>query len=230
MTKAVGYVRVSLDKQAARGISLAAQRERLTSYAALYDIELVAIEEDAGESAKTLLRPGLNRVLTMLESGEVEAVLVAKLDRLTRSARDLDTLIKRYFREGKGKALLSVAEQIDTRSASGRLVLSVLTAVSEWEREAIGERTSAALQHKKRLGQYTGGPVPYGYRLAADGVHLEPSTLEQEVILEAKKRKVRGWPLRRVGRSLTADGMATRHDRTWHPGQVARLLQASHGS
>lgn len=181
MTNAVRYVRVSFDKQADLWIGLAAQRERLTSYAALYDIELVAIEEDAGESAKRLLRPGLNRVLTMLESGEVEAVLVAKLDRLTRSVRD-------------------------------------------------GERTSAALPHKKRLGQYTGAPLPYGYRLAADSVHLAPSTLEQEVILEAKKRKVPGWSLRRAGHSLTAEGMPTRNGRPWHPGQVARLLKASHGS
>ena len=66
-----------------------------------------------------------------------------------------------------------MGEQIDTRSAAGRLVLNVLASVSQWEREAIGERTSTAMRHMKAEGAYTGGRAPYGYRVAADG-HIEP--------------------------------------------------------
>src|SRR5216684_2636542 len=83
-------------------------------------------------------RPGLQRALAMLKAGEGEALLGVKLDRLTRSVVDLGTLVERYFVPGKA-ALLSVGEQIDTRSAAGRLVLNVLASVSQWEREAIGE-------------------------------------------------------------------------------------------
>jgi hypothetical protein len=142
-TRTIAYLRVSTDKQADRGVSLDAQRAKATAYAELYDLELVEVIVDAGESAKSLDRPGLKRALGMLKAGEAEALLVVKLDRLTRSVVDLGTLLERYFAPGKA-ALLSVGEQIDTRSAAGRLVLNVLASVSQWEREAIGERVTSS--------------------------------------------------------------------------------------
>src|SRR6266481_9833323 len=144
-TRTIAYLRVSTDKQADRGVSLDAQRAKVHAYAELHDLELAEVIVDAGESAKSLERPGLKRALGMLKAGEAEALLVMKLDRLTRSVVDLGTLIERYFAPGKA-ALLSVGEQIDTRSAAGRLVLNVLASVSQWEREAIGERTATAIQ------------------------------------------------------------------------------------
>src|SRR5216684_1249384 len=129
-TRTIAYLRVSTDKQADRGVSLDAQRAKVHAYAELYDLELLEVIVDAGESAKSLDRPGLQRALGMLKSGEAEALLVVKLDRLTRSVVDLGTLVERYFAPGKA-ALLSVGEQIDTRSAAGRLVLNVLASVSQ---------------------------------------------------------------------------------------------------
>ena len=77
MKKVVGYTRVSTEDQAAHGVSLAAQTEKIRQYAALYDYELIGIEEDAGGSAKTLDRPGLQRALTALSKGNAEGLLVA---------------------------------------------------------------------------------------------------------------------------------------------------------
>jgi DNA invertase Pin-like site-specific DNA recombinase len=165
-TKTIAYLRVSTDKQADRGVSLDAQRAKVHAYAELYDLDLAEVIVDAGESAKSLDRPGLKRALAMLKAEEAEALLVVKLDRLTRSVVDLGTLVERYFAPGKA-ALLSVGEQIDTRSAAGRLVLNVLASVSQWEREAIGERTATAMQYKAKQGEYTGGQAPYGRRVGA---------------------------------------------------------------
>ncbi len=136
-TRTIAYLRVSSDKQADRGVSLDAQRAKLKAYAELYELDLVDVVVDAGLSAKSLDRPGLQRALGMLKAGDAEALLVVRLDRLTRSVVDLGTLVERYIAPGKA-ALLSVGEQIDTRSAAGRLVLNVLASVSQWEREAIG--------------------------------------------------------------------------------------------
>jgi DNA invertase Pin-like site-specific DNA recombinase len=156
---------VSTAQQAQRGVSLDAQEERLRAYATLYGLQLVALIRDEGESAKSLDRPGLRRALGMLRRGEADGLLVAKLDRLTRSVRDLGTLVEDYFREA---ALLSVAEHVDTRSSAGRLVLNVLGSVSQWEREAIGERTSTALRHKQtRASMWAGrGPTASAWRMA----------------------------------------------------------------
>ncbi len=151
--KVIGYTRVSTDEQAATGVSLAAQAEKLTAYAALYGLEIVEMIEDAGESAKSLKRPGLQRALGLLKAGQADGLLIAKLDRLSRSVKDWNGLIDLYFGERAGRQLFSVADSIDTRSAAGRLVLNVLMSVGQWEREAIGERTRDALRHKRSKGQ-----------------------------------------------------------------------------
>ena len=142
-TRVIGYIRVSTEAQADGGASLDAQRAKLTAYAAALDLDLVAIVEDAGVSAKTLRRAGLSHALDMLDAGDASGLLVTKLDRLTRSVRDLGELVERYF--AARFSLLSVADSIDTRSAAGRLVLNVLASVAQWEREACGERTRDAL-------------------------------------------------------------------------------------
>jgi site-specific DNA recombinase len=109
---------------------------------------LIDIIVDGGESAKSLNRPGMARLLTLVDAGEVQAVIIAKLDRLTGSVKDLCTLLERL--ERRGVALVSVAESLDAGSAAGRLVLNIMTAVSQWEREAIGERTRDAMGVRPR--------------------------------------------------------------------------------
>ncbi len=226
VTKVIGYIRVSTDKQADEGVSLDAQRAALAAYAALYGVEIVEVIVDAGESAKTLQRPGLARALAMLADGAAEGLLVAKLDRLTRSVRDLGALLAPDGPFAAGKAaLLSVSEQIDTRSAAGRLVLNVLASVSQWEREAIAERTSTAMQHMRDRGEYTGGRVPYGWALV-DGGRLAEVADEQATIARAREFAAEGQSLREVATALAAEGRFARNGRVFFPAQVAAMLRA----
>ena len=159
----------------------------------------------------------------MLKAGEADALLVVKLDRLTRSVRDLGHLVEKYFAPGKA-ALLSVGEQIDTRSAAGRLVLNVLASVSQWEREAIGERTATAMQHKASQGEYTGGWAPYGRRVALDGERLEPDPNEEEARAVARQLRAEGLSLRRVAAELERRGVRSRTGRGFAPVQVKRMV------
>jgi site-specific DNA recombinase len=168
---------VSTEKQADKGDSLDAQLEKIRAMAVVQGAEVVEVIQDAGESAKSLQRPGMARLLAMVDAGEVQVVIIAKLDRLTRSVRDLGDLLEQFTK--KGVALVSVAESLDTGSAAGRLVLNIMTAVSQWEREAIAERTATALQHKKSHRQVY-SPTPYGFE--RDGEALVPLPQEQDVI------------------------------------------------
>lgn len=220
-TRTIAYVRVSTDKQAEHGVSLDAQRAKLDAYAALYDLDLVAVEVDAA-SAGDLDRPALTRALGELRAGRADALLVVKLDRLTRSVRDLGELVDRCTREGW--ALLSVGDAVDTRTAAGRLVLNVLASVAQWEREAIGERTAAAMKWKRAAGEYTGGEVRYGYRLAADGRALERDEAEQAVVAAAVELRAAGLSLRAVGEELAARGLLPRSGRRWHAETVKAVL------
>lgn len=224
-TRAIAYLRVSTDKQADEGVSLDAQRAKAEAFAALYDLDLVAVEVDAGASAKSLERPALARALAALRNRQADALLVVKLDRLTRSVRDLGELLDGYFGAGKPWALLSVADQIDTRTAAGRMVLNILTSVAQWEREAIGERTAAAMAHKAACGEYTGGLVPYGYSVAPDGVHLVEHEGEQAVIEAIRELRGAGLSLRAIVAELGKRGLVARTGKPLGLTQVARIAQ-----
>lgn len=223
-TKTIAYLRVSTDKQADFGVSLEAQRAKVSAYADLYDLKIIEVIIDPGASAKTLDRPGLKRGLELLRKGTAEAMLVAKLDRLTRSVRDLGHLVETSFAPGKA-ALLSVSEQIDTRSAGGRLVLNVLASVSQWEREVISERTSEALGHKRSRGEHTGGDAPFGYRVADDGLRIEEVPAEQVVLKEARRLQTLGLSLRGISRALDERGHRSRLGRRFAPVQIQRMLR-----
>src|SRR5258707_8820832 len=122
----IGYVRVSTDKQADFGVSLEAQAEKVRAMAVVQGADLVDVIVDAGESAKSLNRPGMVRLMSLVESGAVDTVIIAKLDRLTRSAKDLAELLERFT--PRGVSLVSVAESLDTGTAPGRLGLNIITA------------------------------------------------------------------------------------------------------
>jgi site-specific DNA recombinase len=217
MTKAIGYIRVSTDKQADQGVSLEAQKAKIEAYATLYDLDMVDYVVETG-SAKDLAREGLQEALLALSSGKADALVIVKLDRLTRSVVDLGALVDDYF---KVHALLSVSEQIDTRSAAGRLVLNVLASVSQWEREAIGERTRQAMQHMKDQGQYTGGHVPYGFELV-DGELIEHPG-EQAVLKVVRKHRSQGMPLRKIAAVLAERGHKSRTNQVFNPSSVRRM-------
>jgi site-specific DNA recombinase len=221
--RTIAYVRVSTDKQGDHGHSLEAQRAKVAAYAGLYDLDVVRVVEDVA-SAKGLERPGLAAVLEDLAAGRADALLVVKLDRLTRSVADLGTLVERCQREGW--SLLSVSEQIDTASAAGRLVLNVLASVGQWEREAIGERTAAVMADMKVRGLYTGGRAPYGYRPGPDG-QLEQDPGEQAVIGEIRRLRDAGLSYRAIVGELERAGLRNRTGSRFHPNAIGKVLGAA---
>jgi site-specific DNA recombinase len=226
-TRVVGYVRVSSDEQARNGVSLAAQRERLQAYAVAMELELVAVYEDAGASAGTLNRPGLQSALAALRARRATGLVVVKLDRLTRSVTDLGALLREYFL--KCHDLLSVSDSIDTRSATGRLMLNLLTSVTAWEREQGGERTRAALlQLKAQRRCY--GQIPVELRDSGkrdvDGRRILVSSVAGTATLaRARDLRAAGASLRDVAAALASEGRRTAKGGRW-AAETVRLLLA----
>ena len=155
-----GYCRVSSDEQAAHGISISAQRDILNGYAAMSQQE-IQIFEDAGFSGKSMDRPALQRLLSSIGSG-VTAVVVWKLDRLSRSLRDTLAMIEDIFAPA-GVTLVSVTESIDTSTPSGRMMLNLLASFAQLEREQDSDRVVMAHKHLARDCKYLGGHIPFGY-------------------------------------------------------------------
>ena len=224
--KAIGYIRVSTEKQADFGVSLEAQEAKIRAMAVVQGADLAEAIIDAGESAKSLNRPGMERLLALVDAGAVDVVIIAKLDRLTRSVADLAELLKRF--EKRGVSLVDVADSLDTRSAAGRLVLNIMVSVSQWEREAIGERTRDAMGHKKAKGERV-GTIPFGYRVAADGVQLEADDHEQSILTRMRTLKAGGLTTRAIAVELNREGFTTRRGTEWRFQYVARVLQSAGG-
>jgi DNA invertase Pin-like site-specific DNA recombinase len=222
----IGYARVSTAEQANGGVSLDAQQAKIRAYCSLHDLNLVEIIVDPGEPAKSLKRPGLQRGLSMLKGKKsgIEGLVVCKLDRLSRSVKDWNTLIDGYFGERAGKQLFSVSDSIDTRTAAGRLVLNVLMSVAQWEREAIGERTRDAMQQKRTTGQRV-GKIPFGCILDADGKTLIPDPAEQGTIALIRGMRAEGLTLRQIAEGLDRRGIVTKEGNgRWTHQAVASIL------
>ena len=215
---------MSTEEQARSGLSLQAQRERLQAWAAAFGHVLVDIVADEGVSAKSIDRPGIQRVLALVERRQVDGVVAAKLDRLTRSTRDLADIVERC--ERKRVALASVSESLDTSTACGRMVVSMLGVVAQWEREATAERTAVALDAKRRQGRRYCGKAPYGYRFDDAGAMVEDA--EEQSMLDEVEALVAGRcaSLRSIGRMLGERGALNRSGKPFSASSVARLVEA----
>ena len=196
--KAIGYIRVSTEDQAKEGVSLDNQEEKIKAYATVKDLDLVDIIIDAGISAKDLEREGIRKVLGILQDGKAGALIVYKLDRLTRSTKDLLTLVYDVFIPND-IALHSINETLDTTTANGRFFITMLGGIATWERETISERTKDALSHKKGKKEWL-GRVPFGFKI--EGNHLIEDIDQMKVIQKAKRLRRTGKSIRDIAKRL----------------------------
>ncbi|MDF2956283.1 MAG: Site-specific DNA recombinase SpoIVCA/DNA invertase PinE [Candidatus Alkanophagales archaeon MCA70_species_2] len=162
MSRKVGlYIRVSTLEQAESGISIDAQRSSLQKFCELHGWNIHREYVDAARSAATMERKALQKLLKDCRSGEIDTVVVFKLDRLSRSLRDLILLMDELKRCGVD--FVSVTERIDTTTAAGKLMFHIIGAFAEFEREMTIERTKLAMDKKVKEGSFV-GRLPFGYR------------------------------------------------------------------
>ena len=223
MNKATGYIRVSTQGQVDDGVSIEMQDTKLRQWAALNDVELVAVHVDEGLSGKNTVRPGLQKALAEVKAHK-GALVVYSLSRLSRSTRD--TLAISEQLDKAGADLVVLVEKIDTTTASGRMVFRMLAAMNEFEREQVVERTKHAMQHMKAQGRRVGS-IPHGYRLAADGEHIEPDTHEQDVLRQVAELRADGMTLREISAELARLGVFNREGRPFNPNSVRNMVRAA---
>ncbi len=151
--------------------------------------------------------------------------MVYSLSRLARSSRDAIEIAERLARAGAD--LVSLTERIGTGSASGKMVFRMLAVLAEFERDLVSERTTAALAHKRRNGERTGG-IPYGWELADDGVQLVAIEAEQAVLGEIQAMRNAGKSYRAIAAELTRRGVPTKQGRgEWLHSAVLGIVKRS---
>lgn len=156
------YVRVSTQDQVQHGFSLDAQQESLENYAKALGYEIFKIYRDEGKSAKDMKRPEMQQMLQDAEAKKFSAIFIYKLDRFSRSLKDLILTIDKL--KDLGVDFVSLQDKIETTSASGKLMFHIISAFAEFERNIIGERTKFGMQRKAKEGGFI-TKAPKGYRL-----------------------------------------------------------------
>jgi DNA invertase Pin-like site-specific DNA recombinase len=205
----IGYVRVSTSEQADSGAGLAAQRAAILAEAKRRGWAEVRIIEDAGYSAKDLRRPGIRLALELLDAGEAGALVVAKLDRLSRSMLDFAGIMARAQKQSWGVIALDV--NVDTTSPSGEVMATIMAAFAQFERRLIGQRTRDALAVKKAQGVQLGRP------------RMLPEAVVDRIVAE----RASGATMRAIAAGLETDEVPTARGGHWQPGTVAAVLKSA---
>jgi DNA invertase Pin-like site-specific DNA recombinase len=208
--RVLGYTRVSTEEQGKSGAGLAAQRSSIRQACEARGYELLRITEDGGFSAKSLDRPGITSVLAELDDGRADALMVAKLDRLSRSLLDFATLMERARR--KGWALVALDLGVDTSTPAGEMMANVLATFAQFERRLIGQRTKDALAMKR-----------------ASGVQLgRPRSTPDEIVRRIVAERAAGSTQQAICDHLNAEGIPTpRGGAIWRPSSVTAVLASA---
>lgn len=218
---AIGYARVSTEEQAKHGISLDAQQERIRAYCVMQGLTLREIISEEGVSAgKALLsRPGGQR-LAQAKAGHIVAL---KLDRLFRDAADALNQTRDWDKNDIALHLVDMGgATVNTKSAMGRMFITMMAGFAELERNVIAERTATALQHKKSHRKVY-GPTPFGF--ARDGDSLEDAAEEQFIVVRIQGWRSEGWTYRAIADALNSMNVTRkRGGKQWYASTVQKIV------
>lgn len=216
--KAAAYVRVSTTLQAETGLSLAEQKEVIAARIKAEGWTLVDVYADEGISGKRDDRPELERLLRDLPG--IDRVVVTELTRLGRRAKGMLDLFDRF--EAQGVGLVAIRQSIDTSTAAGKLLRTVLVAVAEFESEQLGERVAAVSASKAAKGQHHGRP-PYGYKRKGSEIVVAPD--EAKIVRRIYNEAAAKIGQRIIARNLNADGIKPQRAKRWTQSSVGAILR-----
>jgi DNA invertase Pin-like site-specific DNA recombinase len=211
-TVAIAYLRVSTDEQT---LGMDAQRSAISAWAAREGVTVAAWCEDMGVSGGAQMedRPGLVEALRLVRELHAGRLVAHKADRIARDVYVAE-LVKRELRATS--VALALVEGICGDDPFSEMAATIMDAAARMERRMIAARTRAALAEKRVRGERISGCLPYGFQLAADGVHLEPHLKEQKVIERICQLRKEGMGGRRIATILTEEGFKPRGIR-WNP-------------
>ena len=175
------YIRVSTDAQAEEGYSIEAQKDMLQGYCKAKQIKNYEFFIDGGFSGSNIIRPELDRLIKLIKQGKIKAVIVYKLDRLSRSQKDTLFLIEDILNPN-GTEFVSLNENLDTSTSIGRAMLGIMSAFAQLERETIKERTRMGMKKRVESGLWMGGgKIPFGFNYDKSTGKLVPNNDKEKV-------------------------------------------------
>jgi len=220
--QAASYERVSSDEQAREGFSLEVQGEKNVAHIMNQGWALFDRYIDAGKSAKNLKRPDMQRLLSDIDSGKVNVVVVHKLDRLTRNVGDLHELLSVF--ERKEIKLVSISENIDTSSAMGRMFVYMLGIFAQWYRENLSEEVIKGQRKRAETGLRNSSKRPYGYNVNPEDLSLLVNEEESPIVRRIFDQYINGWGKIRISRELNNEGIPAMKGGNWYESVIGDMI------
>jgi DNA invertase Pin-like site-specific DNA recombinase len=214
MARIFVYRRVSTDQQAESGAGLSAQMDACTGWAEAHKVKIEAVysEEGVSGAADISKRPALMEVVSLLQKGDI--LLIAKRDRLGRDPIAV-AMIEAMVNRKKAKVVSAAGEGTDSDGSGSVFMRRIIDAVAELERNVIGERTRAAMQAMKRKNERV-GHIPFGFRLSADGEHIEMDAGERAILKQIRELMDSGLSVRKIVSEMNRRKAFNRGGRPWN--------------
>lgn len=217
------YLRVSTEEQARDGFSIHAQKDKLTKYALSNDWNIVDYYIDDGISGKNLTeRPEVSRLIEDVKKGKIENVLIYKLDRLTRSVKDLIYLIELF--DKNNCTFNSQTEKIDTSNAVGRMFVKIIGIFAEFERENLAERVTFGYEQKTKEGNYTNCNGVFGYDYIVGKGILKVNKSEAVYVKKIYNWYLEGDSMLKIAKKLKDLNVPTKRGGHWNQSTIYSIL------
>jgi site-specific DNA recombinase len=217
--KLIGYVRVS-SKGQTDNTSIEEQKKRITAHCVAQGHKLVKIYEETGSGKDTENRPEFQNALEALK--KADGIIAFKLDRIARNTADVLHLVNGVLKPSD-KALVLLDLNVDTSTPTGMMILTVMAAVAQLERDQINERCRNGRKAKKAKGEFIGGHAPFGYD-AIEGKLIE-NQQEQDILQTIRKHRRGGKTTYSIAKFLNESGYPTKTGAKWSHVLVAKLLE-----
>lgn len=210
------YIRVSTDEQAKEGFSLGEQKDKLQALCSYRDYNVFKVYEDAGISAKDINRPEFMSMMEDMKSGKIGVIVAYKLDRITRSVKDLEFLINEI--QKYNCELVCAVEEINTETANGKFFVRMLTSLSQLEIERTSERTKFAMCGAIKEGHIP-GITPLGYK--RDNKKLVPDPLTKDIVVDIFEMYIKGSSYQRIRNNLNNKNVL---NKSWRDCTIATII------
>ena len=215
------YIRVSTEDQAREGFSLGEQEEKLRQLCKYKDLEIFKIYKDAGKSAKNMKdRPAFQEMLEDMKAGKLNYIVAYKLDRVTRSVRDLEVLISTL--EEYHCYLICDRDDVNTSTANGRFFVRMLTVLSQLEIEIVSERTKFGLNGAIKAGHIP-GKVPLGYYKDKDKT-LKVDVTTKDIVLKIFELYLEGKSYQTITNILNEEKVLSPNNKKWCDSTIDRII------
>ena len=219
--RVVIYKRVSTEEQKRTGFSLEGQEDELRAYAERKGYRIVGVYTDGGYSGKNFKRPEIQRLFSDMRNGDFDAILVWKVDRISRKNRDVLDLIDNELHPRNMKLLVSTCD-IDSSNANGYMFISMLGTFAEYERSLIIERVSSGMEKRAKSGMWNGGII-LGYDVVEKSLVINEE--ECEIVKQIFQLRANGYGYKAITNVLNSEGKKSKKNNSFSINAVKTILE-----